>query len=133
AHDRAYGHADPQVPVEFVNLRAEGFGRVPKPPAPAEPAPAVSAPVPAGHRRLYVDRTAGWTDAAVYRRDDLRRGHCLVGPCIVTQRDSTVLVLPDQEAIVDRGGVIRIRLSSQPSAVAYRSSAAGAKLQGNGR
>ena len=34
AHDKAYGHADAAVPVEFVNLRAEGFGRVPKPPAP---------------------------------------------------------------------------------------------------
>ena len=31
------------------------------------------------------------------------------GPCIVTQRDSTVLVLPDQEGTVDRAGVIRIR------------------------
>ncbi len=124
AHDRAYGHADPQVPVEFVNLRAEGFGRVPKPPALPEPAPAVSAPVPASHRRIYVDRTVGWADAAVYRRDDLRGGHRLVGACIVTQRDSTVLVLPDQEAVVDRGGVIRIR---------SHSSAAGARLNADGR
>ena len=41
------------------------------------------------------DATSLWTGGA--------------GPCVVTQRDSTILVLPDQHAIVDRGGVIRIR------------------------
>jgi len=108
-HEKAYGHADTRVPIEFVNLRAEGFGRVPKPPVLADDAPAADAPVATGRRRIYVDRTIGWTDAAVYRRDDLRRGHRLTGPCIVLQRDSTVLVLPDQTGFVDRGGVIRIR------------------------
>lgn len=109
AHDKAYGHADTRVPVEFVNLRAEGFGRVPKPPAPPEPAAAEIAPTLAGKRRIYFDRVSGWMDSAVYRRDDLRRGHRLPGPCVVTQRDSTILVLPDQQAIVDGAGVIRIQ------------------------
>lgn len=109
AHDKAYGHADACVPVEFVNLRAEGFGRVPKPPAVPEPAAVEGAPVPVGSRRIYFDRSSSWTDSAIYRRDDLRRGHRLLGPCVVTQRDSTILVLPDQHAIVDRAGVIRIR------------------------
>jgi len=110
AHDKAYGHADARVPIEFVNLRAEGFGRVPKPPAAPEPTAGEDTPTPSGRRRLYVDRTSGWIDSAVYRRDDLRRGHRLAGPCVVTQRDSTILVLPDQNAVVDRGGVIRIRM-----------------------
>ena len=38
-HERAYGHTDPDVPVEFVNLRVEAFGRTQKaarPPAPRE-------------------------------------------------------------------------------------------------
>ena len=109
AHDKAYGHADATVPVEFVNLRAEGFGRVPKPLAVPEFAAVEGAPVPVGRRRIYFDRGSGWTDSAIYRRDDLKRGHRLLGPCVVTQRDSTILVLPDQHAIVDRAGVIRIR------------------------
>jgi N-methylhydantoinase A len=109
AHDKAYGHADAGVPVEFVNLRAEGFGRVPKPPAPPELPAVESAPTPVGKRRIYFDRASGCTDSAIYRRDDLKSGHRLPGPCVVTQRDSTILVLPDQHAIVDRAGVIRIR------------------------
>jgi N-methylhydantoinase A len=109
AHDKAYGHADARVPIEFVNLRAEGFGRVAKPPAAPEPTMVEGAPTPIASRRIYFDRTSGWLDSTVYRRDDLRRGHRLSGPCVVTQRDSTVLVLPDQRAAVDRAGVIRIQ------------------------
>jgi N-methylhydantoinase A len=82
---------------------------VPKPPAVPESAAVEDAPVPVGNRRIYFDRGSGWTDSAIYRRDDLKHGHRLLGPCVVTQRDSTILVLPDQHAIVDRGGVIRIR------------------------
>jgi N-methylhydantoinase A len=109
AHDKTYGHADATVPVEFVNLRAEGFGRVPKPPAVPESDMVEGEPVAVGNRRIYFDRSSSWTDSAIFRRDDLQRGHRLRGPCVVTQRDSTILVLPDQHAIVDRGGVIRIR------------------------
>ena len=97
AHDKAYGHADAAVPVEFVNLRAEGFGRVPKPPAAAGARRGVhGAPQPIARRRVYMDRANGWIDTAIYRRDDLRRGHIIPGPAIAEQRDSTILVLPDQ-------------------------------------
>jgi N-methylhydantoinase A len=109
AHDKAYGHADAAVPVEFVNLRAEGFSRVPKPPAPAEAAEDPTAPQSIARRRVYMDRANGWMETPIYRRDDLRRGHALPGPAIAEQRDSTILVLPDQVATVDRGGVMRIR------------------------
>src|SRR5262245_42192780 len=109
AHDKAYGHADAAVPVEFVNLRTEGFGRVPKPPAPAEAAASGAPPKPIARRRIYMDRAHGWLETPVYRRDDLRHGHVIEGPAIAEQRDSTILVLPDQIATVDRGSVIRIR------------------------
>jgi N-methylhydantoinase A len=109
AHDKAYGHADVNVPVEFVNLRAEGFGRVPKPPVEPESRVTEGDPTPIGKRRIYFDRASGWIDSPVYCRDDLRHGHHLTGPCVVTQRDSTILVLPDQHGVVDRVGVIRIR------------------------
>ena len=99
----------PLVRQAVRDLRAEGFGRVPKPPASAEAAEASGAPQPIAHRRVYMDRTHGWMDTPIYRRDDLRRGHVIDVPAIAEQRDSTILVLPDQTATVDRGGVIRIR------------------------
>jgi len=108
AHERAYGHADPMVAVEFVNLRVEGLGRMRKPQPGLDLAPAKDQASPSGTRRVYLDRARGWQDCALYRRDDLAPGHVLPGPAIVTQRDSTVLVLPDQSGRVDRLGVIRI-------------------------
>jgi N-methylhydantoinase A len=64
---------------------------------------------PAARRQGYFDRASGRINCPVYRREALLPGHELGGPAIVTQRDSTVLVLPDQAAIVDPSGVIRVR------------------------
>jgi N-methylhydantoinase A len=109
AHERAYGHADPGEPVEFVNLRGDGFGRMGRPTMPTIDRQAAGPASPAARRKVYIDRTAGRIDCPVYRRDALLPGHVLPGPAIVTQRDSTVLVLPDREGRVDPNGVIRVR------------------------
>ena len=109
AHERAYGHADPATPVEFVNLRVEGLGRVPKPPLAEEVAASGAAPTPLYSRKVYLDRAAGWVDTPVYRRAALARGQAIAGPAILLQRDSTILVLADQSARVDALGVVRIR------------------------
>ncbi len=108
AHERAYGHADPAVPVEFVNLRVEGCGRVSKPSLGAAGGSTLG-PARLTSRRVYLDRATGWRDCPVHRRDRLSEGDLLPGPALVVQRDSTVLVLDDQDAFVDRLGVIRIR------------------------
>ena len=111
AHARAYGFSDSTSPCEFVNLRAEAIGIVPKPElVPRVPTGEVDPPSqPVGRRKIYLEN--GYCDCAVYRRDDLRSTDRIRGPAIITQRDSTVLVLPDQEARVDQGDVLRI---SQP-------------------
>ncbi|HNB29373.1 MAG TPA: hydantoinase/oxoprolinase family protein, partial [Alphaproteobacteria bacterium] len=108
AHERAYGHADPAVPVELVNLRVDGFGRIDRLPEAAEEAAATDAPAPVGARRVYFDRATGWTEAAIYRRAQLKPGHRIAGPAIILQRDSTLVVLPGQVARADRRGTIRI-------------------------
>jgi N-methylhydantoinase A len=108
AHERAYGHADPAVPVEVVNLRVDGFGKIDRLPEPPEPAAAKGAPEPVGRRRVYFDRRTGWIEAAIYRRDQMHPGHRIAGPAIVMQRDSTLVVLPGQQARVDRRGTVRI-------------------------
>ncbi len=108
AHERAYGHADAAVPVEIVNLRVDGFGRIDRLPEPPEPAASAGAPKPIGSRRVHFDRATGWTEAAIYRREQLKSGHRIAGPAIVMQRDSTLVVLPGQTARADRRGTVRI-------------------------
>ena len=46
--------------------------------------------------------------AVIYDRAKLRAGDRITGPAIVVEMDSTTLVLPDCEAVVDPFGVILI-------------------------
>ena len=111
-HERAYGHTDPDVPVEFVNLRVEAFGRTPKAAAPPASQRATAAPEPAGCRQVCLDITAGFLETPVYRRDDLRPGQTFRGPAVITQRDTTTVVLDRQEVTVAGSGVLRVNTSS---------------------
>ncbi|MFZ5791546.1 MAG: hydantoinase/oxoprolinase family protein [Pseudomonadota bacterium] len=113
AHERAYGHAEPSVPVEIVNLRVDGFGKIRRPPLPPEPAFVSGLAEPVGKRRVYFDRSSGWIEAAVHRRDRLEPGQEIAGPAIVMQRDSTVVLLPGQRARVDARGTIRIAIKAE--------------------
>ncbi|MDE0045926.1 MAG: hydantoinase/oxoprolinase family protein [bacterium] len=111
-HERAYGHTDPDVPVEFVNLRVEAFGRTPKAAMPPAPERATQAPEPAGHRQVCLDVTAGFVKTPVFRRDGLRPGHDIAGPAIITQRDTTTVVLPGQVVQVADSGVLRVSMAA---------------------
>jgi N-methylhydantoinase A len=109
AHERAYGHADPTAPIELVNLRVDGLGRVPKPPLAEDGGDGDEPPTPLYSRKVYLDRESGWVETPIYRRAHLAEGHEIAGPAILLQRDSTILVLADQQARVDKLGVVRIR------------------------
>ena len=109
AHERAYGHADPAAPVEFVNLRAYGLGRLPRPEIPPPPAGA-TAGRPLATRQVLLERVRGFEATAVWRREDLAPGQEIAGPAIVTQRDSTTVVLAGQRLSVHPTGVLRVRV-----------------------
>jgi N-methylhydantoinase A len=107
-HERTYGHTDADSPVEFVNLRVEGFGRTAKASFPRATATASGAPEPASWRPVCLDVEAGFCDTPVYRRATLIPGHSVPGPAIIIQRDTTTVVLSGQHASVTDGSVIRI-------------------------
>jgi N-methylhydantoinase A len=50
----------------------------------------------------------GAVDARVYDRAKLRAGDVVTGPAIVTEMDSTTLVLPGHAATVHRSGSLLI-------------------------
>ena len=62
--------------------------------------------------RIYVD--GGLVDAAVYDRARLRAGDVVTGPAIVTEMDSTTLVLPGHAATVHPSGSLLIRPVDRP-------------------
>lgn len=60
-----------------------------------------------GEETVYVDDAD--RKAGVYERSRLRAGNRIFGPAIVTEMDSTTLILPDHVAEVDRFGNLLIR------------------------
>ena len=99
AHERLYGFKL-DAPVELVNLRAVGTGDVIKVEFPRfekEGADAGDAIV--GQHRTSFD--GGFVAADVYDRSRLRAGNRLLGPAIVTQKDSTTVVHPGHVGEVD--------------------------------
>ena len=93
---------------ELVNLRAVVLGREAN--VSAEEIPA-GGPDPGG---AATGTTAIWVDdadaiATLYERSRLRAGNRLTGPAIVTEMDSTTLILPGHTGEIDQFGNILIR------------------------
>jgi N-methylhydantoinase A len=98
-HERNYGF-NIDHDVEVVNLRAVAVGIVPKvevskkrlPPRPGTPTPLQKHAVYYRGRRL---------SAPIYDRYALKPGDRIPGPAVITQKDSTTLILPGHYGDVD--------------------------------
>ncbi len=106
AHERLYGHADRQAPAEIVNLRVQLRAARPRVPLVELPAGATTA-VPRTARRVWLDGRS--VEAQVFERATLGRGARLVGPAVVEQPDTTVLLPVGHVGEVDRFGNLLIR------------------------
>ena len=107
AHERIYGFKLEQ-PVELVNLRAVGTGRVEKVQFPQFPMdnPDPSAALTEQHR-VYFDGNFEMTN--IYDRNRLTAGNRISGPAVVTQKDSTTVIHPRHVGEVDQYLNILIR------------------------
>ena len=107
AHERLYGFKLEQ-PVELVNLRAVGTGRVDKVEFPEFPLEDrdPSAAILEQHG-VYFGGNAEQT--VIYDRSKLRAGNWITGPAVVTQKDSTTVVHPGHTGEVDQYLNILIR------------------------
>jgi N-methylhydantoinase A len=105
---------------ELVNARASVSGPRPKvSPTTLEAGTGDPAAARTGTAPVYVD--GGWADAAWYDRARLRAGDALDGPAIVTEMDSTTLILPGHTATVDPSGSLLIRPAAAGAATAKES------------
>jgi N-methylhydantoinase A len=110
-HEQLYGFRMPDTEVEIVNLRAVGFGTVPKPELPTgEPGAESASGAAVDEHEIVVEGER--VTATIYDRARLQPGMSFSGPAIVTEFDSTTLVLPGHEARVDRSFNILITPSS---------------------
>lgn len=109
-HLRVYTFDMPKQPVEIVSVRTTAVGRLPHSPPVAHTSGADVAAAVIEERRVYLGREHGWQSTPVYRRDALQAQAQFVGPAIVQQDDSTVVVLPGHRVTVDRVGNLIITL-----------------------
>jgi N-methylhydantoinase A len=106
---------------ELVNARASVSG--PRPtvsPTTLEAGTGDPAAARTGTAPVYVD--GGWADAAWYDRARLRAGDELPGPAIVTEMDSTTLILPGHAGTVDPSGSLLIRPIAEGTAATAKES-----------
>jgi N-methylhydantoinase A len=100
-HEQLYGFRMPDTAAEIVNLRAIATGDLPKPELPEselEGEDASGAIVEQGEILFAGERRP----TPIYDRGALRPGNRFSGPAIVTEFDSTTVVLPGYVAEVDR-------------------------------
>jgi N-methylhydantoinase A len=106
-HDRLFTFAL-DAEHELVNLRAVVTGRAPQISAPPVPEGGTDpSAARRGDTKVYVD--GGWTEAQLYDRTALAAGNVVPGPAVITEMDSTTLVLPGYAGTVDAVGSILIR------------------------
>ncbi|HSS73017.1 MAG TPA: hydantoinase/oxoprolinase family protein [Gaiellaceae bacterium] len=99
-HEQLYGFRMPGTASEMVNLRAVGYGAVPKPELPVGDlgSPDASSAVVDEHEVSFDGERVA---TKIYDRAKLEPGALLEGPAIVTEFDSTTVVLPGYRAEVD--------------------------------
>jgi len=104
-HERAYGYAAPDDPVELVNVRLAAVGVTPKPRrAPLPVGGPAATPALKGHRDIWFAEAGGFRPTLVLDRGKLLRGNVLDGPAIIEEHDASTLVHPGWTATVDEHG-----------------------------
>jgi N-methylhydantoinase A len=107
AHERAYGHADPQRPTEIVNVRCRATGFSPQFESPKLPRSSAARPsIPAQNVSCFLSGRP--TEAALYEREKMHAGQYFSGPAIVAEYSATSIVPAGWSARVDSYGQIHL-------------------------
>jgi len=96
-HEQTYGHANPDEPIQLVNLRSTAVGKLPdiKLVQPSDPSTARH-----GTREVWFAAT-GFVSAQVLWRNGLMMGTVITGPAIIEALDSTTVVPPGWTGRID--------------------------------
>jgi N-methylhydantoinase A len=105
-HRAEYGHVFEESPIEIVNIRVTGIGRMPKIVAPraATAGSLVDALVKTAHCTFRHNGSLELMATPFYLRSDLPLEQPIVGPAIVLQTDSTTVVPLATNLLAEAGG-----------------------------
>jgi N-methylhydantoinase A len=108
-HDRRFGHAAQEEPLELVNLRLTARGARPKITFPNVGSDRASAR--AGSRPIYLEDPRRQVDCTVYRRHLLAPGVRVAGPCVIEEYASTTVLFDGDAAETAETGELVIEVS----------------------
>jgi N-methylhydantoinase A len=101
-HEQAHGHKAETEPVELVSLRLIAVGLVPQAKLlPVSPTGRKVESARTAERKIFFGKEHGLLDCQIYARELLEPGHKIVGPAVIEQMDTTTVIHPEQEAVVD--------------------------------
>jgi N-methylhydantoinase A len=103
-HEQTYGHANRSERVQLVNLRVTALGRQPDLVLTQR---ADRSQARQRDREVWFPDT-GFTSTPVHWRDGLLPGMRIAGPAIIEAMDSTTVVPPGWQALIDDLGYIRL-------------------------
>jgi N-methylhydantoinase A len=116
SHERVYGHSAEEEPVEFVSLRVTTTGQIEKPRLCEIGLSDGSEPTAREHRHVFFEESSGFVSCPIYERYGLSAGAVLRGPAVIEEFDTTTVVHPGYQALVDRyGNLLLTKIGVEPA------------------
>jgi len=109
-YETLYGRLGPPVGIEIVNWRLIASGPRPEVHLELEAPSGKPAEARKGSRAAYFPEAGRYLDTPVYDRYRLGAGAELLGPAIIEERESTLIVGPDAQVRADRHGNLVVHL-----------------------
>ena len=110
-HDRRFGHAAPDEPLELVNVRLTAVGTRPKIEFPHVTGDGKGAQI--GTRLVYLDDPDEAVECAVYQRERLAPGVTIAGPCIIEEYASTTVLFESDSFVLAETGELIITVGAR--------------------
>ncbi len=111
-YERLYGHLQPNGAITVSSVRVTARAST-GPLRPTARDAGDSEAIPIETRKVF-HGPSGWLDTAVYRGGDLGPGQVVMGPAVIEELTTTVLVGPHDQLTVDDGGNFAIDLHPIP-------------------
>ncbi|XDZ51950.1 hydantoinase/oxoprolinase family protein [Neisseriaceae bacterium CLB008] len=104
-HEALFTYAEPDNPVELVNVEVTVRGAVTKPDMPTiAPAAMPLAAAQSGRRNMIMAADYAWVDTPIYAGHELGAGHCVVGPALIEEPTTTLVVKAGWQADLHASG-----------------------------
>ncbi len=107
-HNQNYSWFDKKLIVEIVNISVKGIGVVPRIKLPVLTEGKHKPPEDSYKKNRKVNFDGVWFDTPVFAKSKLLMNNVLEGPCIIDQLDTTTVIPPEVQGIVDRLGYITL-------------------------